>query len=118
MTEDEIQESIKGHDVRNAELLRSIKEKKVATDEIRSIEHHFWSRSQPNASLLAKELYTRGYLLLVICPVDQEDGSKWWNVEAEVRQTIKDAASSDLVSELVTLAARFDALYDGWGTSV
>jgi len=118
MTEAEIQESIKEHDARNVELLQSIKEKNVTMDEVRAIEHHFWAADQRNAAALAKELYKKGSLVLVISPVDHEDGSKWWNVEAEIRQSIKEAAKSDLVSELVRLAARFDAIYDGWGTSV
>jgi regulator of RNase E activity RraB len=118
MTEDEILESIEGHETRNAALLNGFKEKKIATNEPRHVEHHFWARNQRKAAELARELYKRDFLVLVICPVDDEDGSKWWNVEAELQQTIEQTISQKLVSELVRLAAKFEAIYDGWGTSV
>jgi regulator of RNase E activity RraB len=118
MTEREIRESINGHDARNAELLATIRDKGIALDEERSVEHHFWAPNQTNAAGLARELYNYGYMVLAISPTQLEDGSTWWNVEAEIKRAPGDAASHETSEELIRLAAQFDASYDGWGTSI
>ena len=116
MTEQEIQESIRGHDTRNAELLRTLQDEGVALDVERSVDHHFWSSGQMSAALLGKELYASGYLILEMSP--PQDNSGWWNVEAGMKRTPNEAASHNLTETLVRLAARFDSVYDGWGTSI
>jgi regulator of RNase E activity RraB len=63
-------------------------------------------------------LYLRGFLVLVICPVNAEDNSELWNVEAGRDETPEEAASQNSVEDLVRLGARFEAEYDGWGTSI
>jgi len=68
--------------------------------------------------LLAKELYGRGYLILVVSPTNMEGGSVWWNVEASLNRTISEAIARDTTEALVRLAARFECIYDGWGTSL
>ena len=118
MTENEIRESINAHDARNAELLRTIVEKGIALDRERSVEFHFWAPNQTNAAGLAKELYNYGYLVLAISPTQVEDGSTWWNVEAEIKRTPEDAASRETSEGLVRLATQFEGSYDGWGTSI
>jgi regulator of RNase E activity RraB len=118
MTESEIRAIIRGHEKRNAELLRSLRLKGVALNEARPVEHHFWANSQGDAALLARELYDRGYLVLAISPVTTVDGAGMWNVEAGVEQTPSVAASRDVTEELSRLAARSDSVYDGWGTSI
>jgi regulator of RNase E activity RraB len=116
MGETEILESIRSHEARNTELLKRLG--KIAGNEIRAIEHHFWVNNQRKASRLGKELYENGFLVLVICAADNDDGSKLWNVEAEFKQTIEEATSRSYISKLVRLAAKFDGIYDGWGTSI
>ena len=118
LNEAEIRESLAGHAARNAGLLKSIRGRGVDVAQAHSVEHHFWADTQESAALLAKELYGRGYLILVIAPVDDEDGSKMWNVEAGIRRTLEDSASARVTEDLVRLAARFDATYDGWGASI
>jgi len=116
MTEKEIKELITGHEERNRELLRTLRSRGVAIDVARAVEHHFWSNSQREAAMLAKELYNRGYLLLGIGPVQVEDGSELWNVEAELKQKPSEAAGHRVSEDLTRLAAGFGSTYDGWGT--
>lgn len=118
MKETEIQGILKGHADRYAELLRTLFTKGVSLDQERSVEHHFWANSQREAVLLAKELYDRGYLVLTISPVNTEDDSTTWNVEAGIEQSPAIAASQPLSENLTRLAAQFEAVYDGWGTSI
>jgi regulator of RNase E activity RraB len=117
-TEQDINENIVGQQQRNAELLAVLRDKGVQIDEERPIEHHFWGARQEDAALLAKMLYTNGYLVLEIAPVDTDDGSECWNVEARIEQTPRFAASRQLSEELARMAARFDCDYDGWGTRI
>jgi regulator of RNase E activity RraB len=85
----------------------------------RSIEHHFWAKTQRDAALLANELYKRGYLLLVLAPAARREDSVYtWNVEAGFRQSAEDAGSDDVSRELVLLAGSFNSRYDGWGTTI
>ena len=118
MKESEINAIVKGNQERNQELLRTLVTKGVTLDEQRSIEHHFWANSQREAALLGKELYTRGFLVFAISPVNTDDGSTVWNVEAAIEQSPSSAASRQVTEELTRVAANFDAIYDGWGTSV
>jgi regulator of RNase E activity RraB len=118
LDEAEIQENMTGHAERNAALIEDLRRKGVDLGATRSVEHHFWANDQQGAALLAQELYKRKYLVLAISPVDAEDGSKLWNVEAAMKRTLADAAKPKLTEELVRLAARFDATYDGWGASI
>ena len=116
ITEAEIQKSMAGHDARNIELLKHLQEEGVALGVPRPVEHHFFASNQRNAALLAKELYERGYLILVLSPPVAEDDSGSWNLEAGIQRTPDEAASHDVTEELVRLAAKYDTHYDGWGT--
>ncbi|HEX2060279.1 MAG TPA: ribonuclease E inhibitor RraB [Thermoanaerobaculia bacterium] len=111
--------ALRGHAVRNAELVGKLRSRGVDLQAPRSIEHHFWSRSQRDAALLSHELYRRGFLILVLAPASPREGSEYtWNVEAGKQDTIEHTASDDLAGELFDLAASFNSRYDGWGTSV
>ena len=116
MTNDE---TVNGHSARNADLVRKLKDRGVDLETPRSIEHHFWSKTQRDAALLSNDLYKRGFLLLVLAPAARKEGSEYtWNVEAGFKETVQHAASDDVVRDLVDLAARFNSRYDGWGTSI
>lgn len=111
--------ALQGHAARNAELATKLRSRGVDFQTLRSIEHHFWSKTQRDAALLSNELYRRGFLLLVLAPAAPRDGSEYtWNVEAGFRDTIEHAVSDDLARDLVDLAASFNSRYDGWGTAV
>lgn len=118
LDETQIQESLDGHAARNTDLLDSLQRQGVRINDVHSVEHHFWADDQESAAALAKALYESGYLVLVIAPIDTEDGDKIWNVEAAFRRTLAEAAASSITEELVRLAARLGATYDGWGASV
>jgi regulator of RNase E activity RraB len=82
------------------------------------IDHHFWAPDQRNASLLAKSLYDRRYLVTLISPIDMPEGTKIWTVDIELTQSPTEAASASFVEAIVRFAAEFDAQYDGWGTVI
>ena len=113
-----IEASIEGHTARNRELLDVLREQGVNLGETREIDHHFWASSQTNAALLAKACYERGYLVQFVGPVEDENSSESWSVEARIERTPAEAASAGLTEELVRLAAEFESTYDGWGTEV
>ena len=118
MTQAEIQEAVAGHHARNMELLRQLQEREVSFDEWRTIEHHFWAPSHREAALLARALYSKGHLVITICPTDMHDGTKCWNVETERQESVLQATRGDVIEEFVRMADSLNAVYDGWGTSI
>src|SRR3569832_35676 len=118
MTESEIQGIIDDNSVRNRELLRTLELKSVPVPEKRPIDHHFWANTQHEAGLLAQQLHSEGFFVSVIPPVNTTGRSVLWNVEATVQQSPLEATNSITVERLTRLAAQFNAVYDGWGTSI
>jgi regulator of RNase E activity RraB len=116
--ESDIRESLSGHEERNKHLLRELQTRGAELAKPTSIEHHFWAPTQGDAAMLAKALYERGYLILVLAPPAQGDGSSMWNIEAERMQSPEEAAGQAVVEMFVRLAASFNSEYDGWGTSI
>lgn len=118
MTEAEIRDIVAEHVARNAALLRTLETKQVSLSTKRPIDHHFWATGQNQAALLAKELYDEGYLVSQISPVNTDDNSIVWNVEATAHQTPLEVTATQMVEKLTRLAAQFESVYDGWGTSI
>ena len=118
MDEIEIRRNLEGHAIRNKELQSTLISYGVALDDVQGIEHHFWVNDRMAAALLAKSLYDQGFLILDLSPVIQADGSRTWNVEAHIDQKPTTALSGEFSEQLVRLAARFQAIYDGWGMSI
>ena len=119
MTNSEVNTAVRGHVARGVELLGALRRRGVNLVELRSIEHHFWAKSQRDAALLAHALYKRDFLILVIAPASPREGSEYtWNVEAGIRDNIEHAAGEEVAKELVNLAVSFNSRYDGWGASV
>jgi regulator of RNase E activity RraB len=108
---------LEAHRKRNVSVLKTLEESGAALDEPRAVEHHFFAPTQEAAVLLAKELYDRGFLILMLSPAESE-GSSDWTVEAAQHSTAKNAASEATTRELLELATRMDATYDGWGTGL
>src|SRR5260370_42526358 len=99
MTAQELRESIHRHEERNEELLQLIRSRGVGVDDVHFCEHHFWAPKQRGAASLGKELYSRGFLVLVISKVETEDHSELWNVEAGIDQTPAVAARPVMTKE-------------------
>jgi Regulator of ribonuclease activity B len=111
-----IQEQIDGHFRRNEELKEALRDKGVKLHERRSVELHFWAFSQKDAAMLAQALYEEGLLVLVLAP--PPSGESEWNIEAGLQDSVENLTSLLNVKRFVELAAKFNALYDGWGTVV
>jgi regulator of RNase E activity RraB len=115
----DLEAAVRGHSIRNSKLLSSLSSRGIDLNTPRSVEHHFWAKTQRDAALLANELYKRGYLLLVLAPAAHREHSEYtWNVEAGFRDSAAHAGSEELVKDLIGLATSFNSRYDGWGTSI
>ena len=115
---DDIARLIEGHYRRNLVLRDSLLQKGLVLDDPRAVELHFWSAEQRDAALLARALHERGFLILVLSPNEQENGSVLWNVEAGLKEPISKVISSEFTERMVRLAAEHSSEFDGWGTSV
>ena len=117
MNADQIARSLSGHKLRNLELQENLIRKGVVLDDPQAIELHFWSAEQRDATLLGRALYQCGFLILVLAPHEQENGSVIWNVEAGIKEPISRIVTPDFTERMVRLAADHSSEYDGWGTS-
>lgn len=113
----DIREQINGHLKRNEMLKNTLIDKGVALNQSRSIELQFWAFAKQDAILLAKTLYDEKLLILTLAPV-RDDTRVRWNIEAELKDSVDNLTSFCMVKKFVELAARFNAVYDGWGTAV
>jgi len=105
------------HQRRNDELCRTLADRGIDLEEARAAELHFWCPEQQDAALLAKALYQRGFLVLVIAP-EQTDETTRWNVEAGLKEPVALIASNEFTTRMIELALEHASEYDGWGTSV
>jgi len=112
----DIAEQINGHLKRNEMLKNTLKDKGVVLNQSRSIELHFWAFAKQDAVSLAKALYDGDLLILTLAPVPDQEGR--WNIEAGVKDSVDSLTSFSMVKKFVELAARYNAVYDGWGTVV
>src|SRR5262249_12493789 len=89
----DIQRAIDGHNLRNEELLRDLRERGVDLKELRSTEHHFWAYSHASAESLADELRKRGYVGPTISRRRAAAESHVWSVAAAFTRSFEEAGS-------------------------
>ena len=112
-----VQEAIDGNMRRNAELLALLREKGVALNVSRKVEFHYWAWSESSAAKLKEVLIQAGAAVKEITAIEGEQ-ENMWSATAEVMTTPALAASLEQTRTNVMLAAKFDCVYDGWGTRI
>lgn len=117
LSEEEIEDSISKNNQRNKELLLLISSKSVDLSQGRTIDHHFWSFDESDANSLSRELNDGGFLIISVNEME-DDGEKTWNVEVQREYSPSEAGSKETTGKLVRTAAKFDSIYDGWGTKI
>jgi regulator of RNase E activity RraB len=117
MNDSEPKKQIEGHNRSNHELVVTLKNKGLSEDDWIEAEYHFWAQEQDDAVAFAKQLYDEGFLILVIAPVVDDDGTTW-DLEVQMSEPIKKVVSEQKTKYLVRLADKFNSVYDGWGTSL
>lgn len=118
MTKTEIDQAIKGHNSRNAELRISLAKDGVNIREARQIECHFWVADQGRAEQLAAALRKHGLTIRASHRAVTCDPHLPWNLEMIAVQPIELTLRPEFTEELVRTAARFHGRYDGWGASI
>jgi regulator of RNase E activity RraB len=118
MTDTYIQAAMDAHRQRNESLLSELQNRGVDPHVPRSIQLNFWSPDQRSAAFLAKALYERSYLVLVLSPAVNPAPGRQWNLEVGANMAVERAVSGELTRELIELASEQSSEYDGWGTSV
>jgi hypothetical protein len=115
---DKIARALAGHQKRNAALRETFEKRNVNVEEPRPIDFHFWAWTQSDAAVLGRALYQMGFLIRLLAPAASKDDPERWAVEAGAKISLNEALSDKLTERLITVAAREDAIFDGWGTSV
>lgn len=114
---EDIQRFIEVHNRRNLEYRDRLIERGIWLDEARPVELHFWADDQMGAALLARALYQSGFLILMLAPSDQEDGTVRWSIQTGLKVPIARVLSPEFTETMVRLAAEHSSEFDGWGAS-
>jgi hypothetical protein len=110
-----VQEDVAAHLERNAALVQQIKGRGGDTQRERNIDCFFHTRTEDDAIAISRALQASGLRELSITHRDDE-GKRPWTVQGVVVASVAAFAVADRVEEFVRIAARHDALFDGWGT--
>lgn len=101
MSDDQIVQALAGHLQRNALLKQALVDKNVDIDRQRPIDIHFWTPSQHDAAVLARELYKKGFLVKLIA--SSGDGNRW-SVEAGALIVPEEILGDEFTEAMVRLA--------------
>ncbi len=115
---DHVHESLAKHRKRNADLRQVLVGKGVNLSEQCPADIHFWAWSQRDASVLARELFKKGFLVKLLSPSPAPEDEDRWGIEAGALIVPDQILGDDFTEGMVRLAAQCEAVYDGWGTEV
>ena len=101
---------------RNHTLVAQLLKHGVSLSQPRTIDCHFWLRTELQAKALAQKLQARGFEILRTNAASGESGL--WNLEASISQSPNHTAKVSFIREMVRLAQECGGTYDGWGTQV
>lgn len=118
ITEEEARKALQAIIERNREILSFLRSKGVETDKPCPTLHFFLTPSQLEAAKLVAELEPRGFLIKDIAPVETEDGTSMWSVEAEMDMALDLAASEETARELLGIGLKYGCRYDGWTAEI
>lgn len=111
---EDIRNAVKGHYARNLQLKKKLVSKGVDLSASRKCNFHFWAKDQESASRLLKYLCSHSFEPQVLNK--SADGSDW-NVEISHQIPPVIVLEKKFPKYLVEIAAIFDCVFDGWGTS-
>jgi hypothetical protein len=99
---------------RNEKLIETIAGHHGDLHEVRAIDFFFFVNCEEDATGFVTELRSRGFE----ADTSPEPIDGKWPVEAVLEGTIAKITAAPFVEDLVRLAAKYLAEFDGWGTSV
>lgn len=108
--------TLQEHLARNVELLEMIRENGGDEATEGPVDFFFIARSEAGAKALEAELSADGFE--VATAGDEEDGEGLWSVQAVRFSTVGEVTSEPFVERMVSLAAKHDADFDGWGIAI
>ena len=115
MAESFIQDELTGQLARNEQLVQTIERHGGDLDEERPIDFFFYTNTHADALALAADLEASGFETAYV-PDEANEGK--WAVQAIRNDTVANITQLPFVEQIVRLAAKYLAEFDGWGTSV
>jgi regulator of RNase E activity RraB len=109
--EDELTEQL----MRNEKIVETIVRHGADLEEERPIDFFFFTNSHADALALAADLEAAGF---EDAYVPDEDHEGKWAVQAIRNDSVTNVTESVFVEQIVRLAAKYLAEFDGWGTEV
>lgn len=107
--------TLQEHLARNVELLEMIRDNGGDLSTDGPVDFFFVARSEAGAKGLDEELRAKNFDVLVAGD-QEEDGA--WSVQAVRFSTVGEVTSEAFVQEMVDLATKHDAEFDGWGIAI
>jgi hypothetical protein len=112
---EDVSSSVERHNARNAELSKLLLSKKVDLAAPRKCDFHFWAKDRDCGSKLMKYLCSHFFEPQAL---NLSANGSDWNVEVSRVIPPEVVLDQKFSQYLVAIAAIFDSVYDGWGTSV
>lgn len=100
---------------RNEKLVETMLEHGADLDEPRPIDFFFFASTAADAKSLAGDLQALGFESAYIA---EEEIEGKWAVQVVRNDTVADVTKEAFVEQLVRMAAKYLAEFDGWGTAV
>ena len=113
MAEDIIQDQLDAHLRRNMTLVEKIEELGGDLGDTRTIDFFFYAPTEPDANALSADLRAGGFTNIQVA-----DRGRTWSVTCEKQGTVQAITAEPFVLQIVQLASKHLAEFDGWGTAV
>jgi hypothetical protein len=110
-----IEEELAVQLARNDQLVRVIEREGADLAEPRPIDFFFYPSTRADAVALAGDLASLGFTTTHIAD-EEQDGQ--WSVQVARTDSVTAVTEEAFVEQLVRVAAKYLAEFDGWGTAV
>jgi regulator of RNase E activity RraB len=115
MAESFIHDELAEQLARNEQIVQTIERHGADLDEERPIDFFFYTTTHADALSLAADLEATGFETAY---VPEEDNEGKWAVQAIRNDSVVNVTQPTFVEQIVRLAAKYLAEFDGWGTEV
>jgi regulator of ribonuclease activity B len=113
MVGDIVASQLDAHLRRNIALVEKIQALGGDLGETHIIDFFFYAPAEPDADGLAGDLRTIGFTSVQVAKRDET-----WAITAEKKTTVSVITAEPFVRQVVHLASKYLAQFDGWGTAV
>ena len=98
------------------DIIQALPEDGSDPDSLYEIEHHLFAEDFDTLEKAVVEAFKMGFEVLEAEETEDEDGNKLLCCDATMQSALNAEAIDLQVEKLISLAEKYDIIYDGWGT--